>query len=261
MLVRQKDSFLPTAGPKAVDALIAGAGLFASISLLGLLEPLCGVPLFAPPMMASGIIFFGPTSPPSPTGFLMGTFCSATVSLAVLTAVSPVFRPAAAQGAAAGALLCFFKATSTIFPPTAVLAGSLVAAAAAAATDAPTTRGGRLARSLRWLCFPWLTGHAWLYGCAYALSHARSHARVAVTQRSLASLGEYTDESLAAIFERFDTDASGALDANELKVALRVALGLDLSLSDVTALLQVADKDGTESVDFDEFVAIVRRRL
>ena len=53
----------------------------------------------------------------------------------------------------------------------------------------------------------------------------------------------------------------GALDANELKVALRVALGIDLSLSDVSVLVQVADKDGTESVDFDEFTAIVRRKL
>ena len=51
---------------KAADAAIAGGGLAASVGLMGLLEPLLGLPLLATPMLASGIIFFYPQQPPSP---------------------------------------------------------------------------------------------------------------------------------------------------------------------------------------------------
>ena len=74
--------------PKMADTAIAGIGLFGSIGLLGLLESMSGVPLFVPPMMASGIIFFAAPSPPSPQGFLSGTLCSATISFATLAALS-----------------------------------------------------------------------------------------------------------------------------------------------------------------------------
>ena len=44
-------------------------------------------------------------------------------------------------------------------------------------------------------------------------------------------------------------------------MALRVALGLDLSTADCEQLVLVADKDGTGSVDYDEFKAICREQL
>ena len=59
--------------PKIVDSLIAGVGLFATISAMGFLEKKMGIKLFVPPMMASGIIFFAPMSTPDPFGFLSGT--------------------------------------------------------------------------------------------------------------------------------------------------------------------------------------------
>ena len=68
-----------------VDTVLAGLGLWGGCTALGLLEPLTGLRLFAPPMMASGIIFFAGPQPPHPKGFLSGTLCSATLSLVTLT--------------------------------------------------------------------------------------------------------------------------------------------------------------------------------
>lgn len=69
------------------------------------------------------------------------------------------------------------------------------------------------------------------------------------------------DKALADIFNTFDTSGDGALDADELKVALRVAIGIDLPSADCQQLVLMADKDGTGTVDFDEFRVIVRRQI
>ena len=82
-----------------------------------------------------------------------------------------------------------------------------------------------------------------------------------MTQRELLSLHGRSDEELLALFVRFDTSGDGALDADELKVALRSALGVDLSRSDCQRLVAAADKDGTETIDFGEFRAICRGML
>ena len=66
--------------PKVTDALLAGAGLAGTMALMGALEPKLGLKLFVPPMMASGIIFFSPATPPSPKGVLSGTVGCASVS-------------------------------------------------------------------------------------------------------------------------------------------------------------------------------------
>ena len=54
---------------------------------------------------------------------------------------------------------------------------------------------------------------------------------------------------------------SGALDADELKVALRVALGDDLSIEDCRGLVRSADRDGNGVVDFEEFGFICRGQV
>ena len=250
---------LPALGPKAADAVLAGLGLAAGCSVLGLLQPIVGVPLFAPPMMASGVIFFYGPEPPSPKGFLGGTLCSATLSLGTLAAFSRIAPPVVAQGAAAGTLLIWYKATSAVFPPAAVLAGALTAASANGAASGAAKVCMRSA--LHYLAFPWLAGHAFLYGVAHVMSSVRAAARVAMTTRQLASLQAHTDERLLEIFTSFDTSGDGALDADELKVALRVALGLDLSRDDCVQLVAAADKDGTGTVDYCEFKAVCRGQL
>jgi hypothetical protein len=68
-----KECFAPAKLQKGIDTALAGLGLFGSLALMSVLEPIVGVKLFAAPMMASGIIFFSPPSPPNPFGFLVGT--------------------------------------------------------------------------------------------------------------------------------------------------------------------------------------------
>jgi hypothetical protein len=250
-------SLLPAPGPAAADAILAGVGLGCSIAALGALECVLPLQLFAPPMMASGIIFFAGQTPPHPKGFLSGTLCSATLSFAALALLSPVLPPVAAQGAAAGILLTWYKANGLIFPPAAVLAGALTTASLTGMASSSLSMGA----AMRYLACPWLAGHAWIYGCACAFSELRCRVRVHVTQRELLTLHAHSDEELKALFVRFDTSGDGALDADELKVALRSALGVDLSKSDCQRLVAAADKDGTETIDFGEFRAICRGML
>lgn len=265
-LVRQVTSswvgsaLLPAPGPAAADAALAGAGLFGAIAGLGLLEAATGLPLFAPPMMASGIIFFAGQSPPHPKGFLSGTLCSATLSLGALALLSPILPPIPAQGAAAGILLCWYKSTGSIFPPAAVLAGVLLTATTTSLrAGASSLKHARVA--LHYLACPWLAGHAILYACACGVSELRCRVRVLVTQHELLALRGFSDEALQELFTRFDTSGDGALDADELKVALRSALGVDLSRSDCERLVAAADRDGSGEIDFDEFCAICRGML
>ena len=250
---------LPEPGPAAADAALASMGLFGAIACIGVLEALTGLPLFAPPMMASGIIFFVGQSPPHPKGFLSGTLCSATLSLGALALLSPILPPVAAQGAAAGVLLAWYKSTGASFPPAAVLAGVLLTATTTSLKGAVSLKHAQV--TVRYLAFPWLAGHAILYGWACAVSELRSRVRVLVTQRNLLTLKGHSDGVLKELFIRFDTSGDGALDADELKVALRSALGVDLSLSDCERLVGAADRDGNGVVDFEEFCAICRGML
>jgi len=243
---------------RVIDTALAGIGLFAGCSALGALEPLLGRQLFVPPMMASGIIFFVGPTPPRPQGFLSGTLCSATLSFGALRFASRLLPPDAAQGAAAATLLMWYKATNAIFPPAAVLAGALATASLTTTNPSATAAFTGL---LRYLCFPWLAGHAWLYACACAMAEVRRYVRVEFSKQRLASFKDHTDEQLQDVFEKFDTSGDGALDASELKIALRIVLGLDLTIDDCEHLVGHADRDGTGTVDFDEFKIICGAQL
>ena len=64
--------------------------------------------------------------------------------------------------------------------------------------------------------------------------------------------------SLRACAAEFDTSGDGALDENELKCALRVAIGAEVSIEDCKKLIQSLDKDGNGVVDFSEFKGIIK---
>mmetsp|Transcript_58024 Transcript_58024/g.115069 ORF Transcript_58024/g.115069 Transcript_58024/m.115069 type:complete len:309 (+) Transcript_58024:74-1000(+) len=243
---------------KKVDIVLAGTGLWAACWALGFFQTSFGVPLFAPPMMASGIIFFAGPAPPSPKPFLVGTIGSATLALGALLLFSNILPPIAAQGSAAGMLLIWYKTTNTLFPPAAALVGSLMVAFAGAAASAENSHPGLMA-IFNFLAFPWLTGHAWLYIVAMIMSKVRGRARVHLAAAGFSSTEKFlTNKELMEIFKKFDTSGDGQLDAEELKVALRVALGIDLSADDCEAMISQYDKDGTRTVDFDEFIMIYR---
>ena len=60
---------------------------------------------------------------------------------------------------------------------------------------------------------------------------------------------------------QFDTDRSGALDADELKIALRQVLGDDLSIDDCDDIIKHADRDGNGGLDFQEFCFVCRGEI
>jgi len=247
---------------KVADMVLAGIGLYVGCWVLGALEPSLqkayGVTLFAPPMMASGIIFFAGPAPPSPKPFLFGTLGSATLSVGVLAILGLIGAPnIATQGCAAGVLLMWYKSTNVLFPPAIVLAGALVTTLGI--TSGPVGDDAGLKKFLTYLACPWLTGHFWLYIVAMVMSKVRGRARVSLAAAALSDVeNSRSDDELKQIFKKFDTSGDGALDTEELKVALRVALGIDLSPADCKAMIAQYDKDGTETVDFHEFLLICR---
>jgi Ca2+-binding EF-hand superfamily protein len=61
-------------------------------------------------------------------------------------------------------------------------------------------------------------------------------------------------------FNMFDRNGAGTIDANEVRVALRV-LGFDAPDDEVQDLLQKFTKGGTTEMSFDEFTQIIVHKL
>ena len=76
----------------------------------------------------------------------------------------------------------------------------------------------------------------------------------------LKELGEVVQkddiDSLQVKFNELDTDKSGELDASEL-IAVFKGLGKDISVGTLTNMLRLADKDGSGTIGFEEFAAII----
>merc|ERR1712139_201111 len=71
-----------------------------------------------------------------------------------------------------------------------------------------------------------------------------------------------TEDQVAEIkeaFDLFDTDVSGSIDTNELKVAMK-ALGMDAKSEEIRKLINDIDSDGDGTIDFDEFLAMITAR-
>lgn len=240
--------------PKLVDAVIAGVGLFASLAMLGVLELHFDAEFFATPMMASGIIFFAPYHPPSPSGFLVCTAGSATLAAAALAASSAQdWTRAACAGAAAGALLVWYKETGKIHPPAAAL--SILMADAVAHEIAASTFSS-WASSLSFVLFPWLTGHAVLWLSAVLVSRVREEARREFGLAAVPTPGGTHGQKLSDAFRHFDTSNSGTLDVFELKVAMRRVAGIDLPLAQCQQHIDNFDANGDGVIDYEEFESI-----
>ena len=158
----------------------------------------------------------------------------------MLNGVSPVV----AQGAAAASLLVWYKALGIVFPPAAVLCVLMAGA------DSPYMFVGKT----------WLAGHAGLYASALGVAKIRQSTRRAFGERRLASLGALSDSDLKKVFTTFDTSGDGSIDATELRLAIKAAIGVELSPADCTKLVQKYDMDGTETLDFGEFKDICKSK-
>ena len=58
------------------------------------------------------------------------------------------------------------------------------------------------------------------------------------------------------LFEKFDTDASGAIDEEELAVGLRDVLGIEASEEQLVQLMREIDGDGDRKIDFEELTKV-----
>jgi Ca2+-binding EF-hand superfamily protein len=59
-----------------------------------------------------------------------------------------------------------------------------------------------------------------------------------------------------AVFQMFDTDNSGSIDAGEFATACH-SLGLSLSQTEIEVLMDTYDKNDDRVIDFDEFCTMV----
>merc|ERR1719324_1158540 len=73
-------------------------------------------------------------------------------------------------------------------------------------------------------------------------------------------LTEEQKQEIREAFDLFDTDGSGAIDAKELKVAMR-ALGFEPKKDEIRKMISDIDKDGDGTIDFDEFMMMMTAKM
>lgn len=73
-------------------------------------------------------------------------------------------------------------------------------------------------------------------------------------------LSEEQKKQLEECYELMDADGSGAIDADELGAAFKL-LGLDVTKSEIGAMLDEVDEDGSGEVEYPEFIEIMTHTL
>ena len=63
------------------------------------------------------------------------------------------------------------------------------------------------------------------------------------------------------MFDLFDTDGSGGIDAEELKAAMKALGFTDTSSAHVQEMMQGVDKDSDGHIDFDEFLGMMTSKM
>ena len=76
-------------------------------------------------------------------------------------------------------------------------------------------------------------------------------------------LTELTDEQKQEIreaFDQFDTDGSGAIDAKELKVAMR-ALGFEVPREEIREMIKKVANGNVPAIDFNQFLEMMGQKI
>ena len=73
-------------------------------------------------------------------------------------------------------------------------------------------------------------------------------------------LTEEQRQEIKEAFDLFDTDGSGAIDAKELKVAMR-ALGFEPKKDDIKRMIQELDVDGNGVIEFGSFLDLMTVKM
>ncbi len=74
------------------------------------------------------------------------------------------------------------------------------------------------------------------------------------------NLTEQQKLEIKEAFDIFDTDGSGTIDANELKVAMR-ALGFEPTKEELKKMIAEMDSTGKGTIDFPEFMQLVAKKM
>jgi centrin-1 len=85
----------------------------------------------------------------------------------------------------------------------------------------------------------------------------------AVAPAASAGPKKLTEEQVGQItqaFELFDTDGSGTIETQELKIAMR-ALGFEPKQEEIDKMVRDVDDDGSGSVDFPEFLDMMAHKI
>merc|ERR1712139_568359 len=64
----------------------------------------------------------------------------------------------------------------------------------------------------------------------------------------------------AQAFQLFDTDGSGTIETQELKIAMR-ALGFEPKQEEIDKMVRDVDDDGSGSVDYPEFLDMMAHKI
>ena len=87
--------------------------------------------------------------------------------------------------------------------------------------------------------------------------------KLGLNQQSKKFRSEITEEQKQEIkeaFDLFDSESSGAIDAKELKVAMR-ALGFEPKKEEIRKILSEVDKTGEGIIRYDDFLDIMTQKM
>lgn len=73
-------------------------------------------------------------------------------------------------------------------------------------------------------------------------------------------LTEEQKQEIKEAFDLFDTDGSGAIDAKELKVAMR-ALGFEPKKEEVKKMMAEADREGVGKIEYKDFLEMMQVKM
>jgi centrin-1 len=78
--------------------------------------------------------------------------------------------------------------------------------------------------------------------------------------RPAADLTEEQKQEIREAFDQFDTDGSGSIDAQELKMAMR-ALGFELTREEIRDMIQKCVGSNTPTLDFQQFFEMMSQKI